>query len=374
MPLARIRSFDPEAIAFVAAQLAQSGYTLQFVRPDETGLEEADLELTVVRRDLDEALRTAQAEAERLGVPVTVVPGVMPATRPEPVVVAPALPEPQTISHIAEPVAESADVAEPAPFPSEVAMPAPIDAPVTTDDAGHNFGVGERAHWAQIAKESSEKTAHVLGLGLGRAVDSLEVISDSFGRRLASGKENLAEIGDSTASRLNAWKVRFRTVRALRREAQQPETFSTRVGRRKNLSRRPKPLWLRERIYKGAALAAVLATAAIIGWTLAGYAGPANPVGKGNGITTVQEQVPFGPASANASAVPATSTPVSKKTGPRLKSAAAAHASRARAVSARHDDDQEIVVRHFDQKPAAEQAKAKTHDVTRDGVKIISEE
>ncbi len=369
MPLARIRSFDPEAIAFLAAQLAQSGYTLQFVRPDETGLEEADLELTVVRRDLDEALRTAKAEAERLGVDVTVIPGVMPAGSLEAAVVAPEIAEPQRIPHVAEPVTEVADIPAPAPFPVEVEMLA-ANTSAVSDEIEHDFEA-EKPHWVDVARESSELTAHVLGRGLGKAVDGLEVISESIGRGLANGKENLAEIGDSTATRLNAWKVRFRTARALRREARQPETFSPAIAHARNLRRRPKPLWLRERIYKGAAIAAVLATAAIIGWTLAGYAGPANPVGKGTGITSVQEQVPFGPATANPAAGPVGPTRVSVKPSAKPKPATTARVRRAAEVS---DDDQEVIVRHFDRKPVSQQAKAKTHDSVRGGVKIISEE
>jgi hypothetical protein len=333
MPLARIRSFDPEAIAFLAAQLAESGYTLQFVRPDETGLEEADLELTVLRRDLDEALRIAQTEAERLGVDVTVVPGVMPLAAPERVFVTP-----ESTAPISEP-AETADI----------------------------------ARWTQIAKESSEKTAHVLGRGVGKAVDGLEVISDSLGRGLASSKDSLSELGDSTANRLNQWKARFRTARALRRGARQPETFRPNRVRPKS-SRRPKPLWLRERIYKGAAIAAVVATAAIIGWTLAGYAGPANPVGKGTGISTVQEQVPFGPATANAAPVTATPSRASAKSVPKPKPDIKVSGRHRTSARSHVDDDQEIVVRHFNQKPSAEQARAKTHNGVRDGVKIISEE
>lgn len=362
MPLARIRSFDPEAIAFLAAQLAQSGYTLQFVRPDETELEEADLELTVVRRDLDEALRIAQTEAERLGVDVTVVPGAIPVAAPDPVVMAP-----KQVAPVAKPNV-AADIPEPIPFPAEVKMPAASEAPVVAaHGVGHDFAA-EKPRWTRIAQQSSEKTAHVLGRGIGKAVDGLELVSDSLGRGLASGKENLAEIGDSTASRLNKWKVRLRTARALRREARQRKAFSPGMVLPKS-SRRPKPLWLRERIYKGAAVAAVLATAAIIGWTLAGYAGPANPVGKGTGISTVQEQVPFGPATANAPAPPA--TPLSEKHSPKPRHMAPAHT---RGAITSVDGDQEVIVRHFNQKPSAEQAKAKTHDNVRDGVKIISEE
>lgn len=369
MPLARIRSFDPEAIAFLAAQLAQSGYTLQFVRPDETGLEDADLELTVVRRDLDQALLTAQAEAERLGVDVTVVPGVMPIAAPETVVAVPQSAEPERISGIVEPVPDFADIPEPLPFPIEVETPAAIKATAATDEIGRDFAA-EKARWAQVAKESSEKTAHVLGRSIGKAVDGIEVISDSIGRGLAGSKENLAEIRGSTVSRLNDWKVRFRTARALRRQARQAETFRAEPVF-SGSSRRPKPLWLRERIYKGTAIAAVLAMAAIIGWTLAGYAGAPNPVGKGNGLSTVQEQVPFGPASASAPVAAVSPVRVSVKNTAKPKPALA-HPTRA--VRSHSDDDQEVIVRHFDQKPSAEQAKAKNRDLSRDGVKIISEE
>lgn len=370
MPLARIRSFDPEAIAFLAAQLAQSGYTLQFVRPDETGLEEADLELTVVRRDLDQALLTAQAEAERLGVDVTVVPGVMPVAAPE-LAVVPEVGKPQPILGIADPIAEFTDIPEPASFPIDVKMPAAIEATAATDEIP-DF-TAEKSRWSQVAKGSSEKTAQVLGRGLGKAVDGIEAISDSVGRGLAGGKENLSEIGGSTVNRLNEWKVRFLTARALRRQARHPKTatFSAKPTLPGN-SRRPKPLWLRERIYKGTAVAAVLATAAIIGWTLAGYAGSPNPVGKGTGLSTVQEQVPFGPASANAPLTSASTVPASVKNTAKPKPAVLTHATRA--IRSYSDDDREVVVRHFDQKPANEQAKAKNRDLTRDGVKIISEE
>jgi hypothetical protein len=362
MPIARIRSFDPEAIAFLAAQLAQSGYTLQFVRPDETVLEVADLELTVVRRDLDEALRTAEDEAERLGVDVTVMPGAIPI--PEPVVtVAPVAPAAEPLSHVA-------DIPEPAAFPGEVEMPAARQVPAIAAREINRDVAREKPTWVQVTQDSSEKTAHLLGRGLGKAIDGFEVLSDSVERGVAKCKDDLVEIGGSTATRISDWKMRLHTAQA-RRKASQAEMFVPPVAKARNLYRRPKPLWLRERIYKGAVVAAVLAVAAIIGWTLAGYAGPANPVGKGTGLSTVQEQVPFGPASASAPTAAIVPARLSEKAN--SKPAATQAASHARV--ARHDDDQEVIVRHFDRKPAAVQAKSKSHDiVTRDGVKIISEE
>ncbi|MDT8067587.1 MAG: hypothetical protein ROO76_05405 [Terriglobia bacterium] len=357
MPLARIRSFDPEAIAFLAAQLAQSGYTLQFVRPDETGLEPADLELTVTRRDLDEALRVAQSEAEQLGVDVTVIPGVMPAVEP---VVAP------------KSSVEDAEISVPVPFQGVVEMPPRVEVPVAAVQATSTEVATRHVKIAEIAKASSERTAHALGRGLGKAVGGFEAVTETIGRGLTNGRENLVEIGDSTTGRLNRWKVRFLTARALRREAKHREL---RLAYVQKLPARPRPLWLRERIYKGAALAAVLATAALVGWTLAGYAGPANPVGKGTGLSTVQEQVPFGPASIKAPAVAATPVRVSEKSVPasRPKPAIVRDTTVRRSVAGEKDYGPEVIVRHFDQKPASVQAKSRESE-TRNGVKIISEE
>jgi hypothetical protein len=363
MPLARIRSFDPEAIAFLAAQLAESGYTLQFVRPDETGLGDADLELTVVRRDLEEALLTAQAEAERLGVAVTVMPGVLPVEAAAPVFVT------EPVAYPPEPVLLATEIPEPLP------IPIPVEADIQTTPAiaareDRDDLVREKPEWVQLTQESSEKTAHLLGRGFGKAVDGLEVIGDSARRGFESGMQGLAEVGDATASRFGAWKTRLNS--AIRREAPKPELADLSIAQPKNL-RRPKPLWFRERIYRGAAIAALFVVAAIIGWTLAGHAGPANPVGKGTGLSTVQEQAPFGPASTGAPAAAIVPVRVSQKATP--KPATTRPATSTKATRADEDDFQEVVVRHFDRKPAAVQAKSKNHDtVTRDGVKIISEE
>jgi hypothetical protein len=369
MPLARIRSFDPEAIAFLAAQLAESGYTLQFVRPDESGLEEADLELTVVRRDLEEALLTAQAEAERLGVAVTVMPGVIPLKAPEPVVASEPVEVSEPVSETPELVLEAAEISGPIPMPVEVEIPE-SRIPVMAAREIRDDTSREKRDWVRLMQDLSEKTAHLMGVGFRKAVDGLEVIRDSARRGIESGKQGLAEMEDSTARRFSEWKMRRQRARTLRREVPRQELFDSFTAHPRNL-RRPKPLWLRERIFRGAAIAAVMVLAGIIGWTLAGHAGPANPVGKGTGLSTVQEQAPFGAASASAPAVVVPAR-LSQKATPEpatTRSAKPARAARA------NDDFQEVIVRHFDQKPAAVQAKSKNHDtVIRGGVKIISEE
>ncbi len=357
MPLARIRSFDPEAIAFLAAQLAQSGYTLQFVRPDETALEPADLELTVVRRDLDEALRTAQAEAERLGVDVTVLPGVVPVAAPD------------AATAVLEPAMEPVDIPAPAQFPSVVEMPARVEIPAASLQEAEGTLTAARTNVIEMAKVSSAKTAHALSRGLGKAVGGFETLTGSIGRGLAGGKENLLEFGDSTANRLKDWKLRIVTARALRREARPLVTLEADTMKPKRaVGSKPFPLlvW----IYKGAAVAAVLAAAAIVGWTLAGYVDPANPPAKPTGPSpTAQERAPLGPTNASTATAPLAPVRIAEKTTSKPK---AAVASRTPRTAASEDDDfgPEVVVRHFGQKPVAEQAKFKT----RDGVKVISEE
>ncbi len=49
MPIARIRTSDPEAISFLAAKLAESGFQVQFAHPGERLAGEVDLEITVNR-------------------------------------------------------------------------------------------------------------------------------------------------------------------------------------------------------------------------------------------------------------------------------------------------------------------------------------
>ena len=375
MPLARIRSFDPEAIAFLAAHLAESGYTLQFVRPDETGLEEADLELTVIRRDIHEALHIAESEAEQLGADVTVVPGAIPASVPEAV--------PEFMPDVLEMPARADEIAQQPPVLSNEWQEEilPVAATGTSDSAPFLHEPRLRTYTSrlqQVAEASSEHAAHALGRGAGMTVEAFEAVSVSAARGFAGTRANLTQLSASAARRMNDWRVRFRTARALRRQAKQAANSHPVVVTMDShpIFRKPRPFWLRERIYKMAALAAVIATAAIIGWSFAGAGGPANPVSNDSLLrsTTVDQQVPFGPASANAPAAARVSArsvqPAKAKPAPsHTQQAAVPHAKQQPAAS--RDDFQEVVVRHFDRKPVAQ---AKAHEKQRDGVKVISEE
>lgn len=72
MPIARIRTSDPEAISFLAAKLADSGFQVQFARPGESLSGEVDLEITVnrIRKGadfLERDLVVSTADADVLG-------------------------------------------------------------------------------------------------------------------------------------------------------------------------------------------------------------------------------------------------------------------------------------------------------------------
>jgi hypothetical protein len=75
MRVARIRASDPEVIEFLARHLADSGYQLKFVRPEEPVHGEADLEIDASRMDLDSAMEAARNET---GL-VTILSGVLKA-------------------------------------------------------------------------------------------------------------------------------------------------------------------------------------------------------------------------------------------------------------------------------------------------------
>ena len=65
MPIARIRTFDIEAISFLAAKLAESGFEVQFAVPGESLSGEVDLEITVdtLKKPAEDCVRNLAASA-----------------------------------------------------------------------------------------------------------------------------------------------------------------------------------------------------------------------------------------------------------------------------------------------------------------------
>jgi hypothetical protein len=411
MPIARIRTFDPEAVSFLASKLAASGYQLQFATPNDTDLEEADLEITVTRMDSGTALEQARLQAEQMDADVFVMPGVFIAPEPE-VQATPAvsvmpsqewevLPEGQPSR---EPVLSSEET---------IAAPLHTTAPWTTP---YHADIPESSN--EFIHDSQLDEYEPVEPSPSRAQEAANAIANE----VRHGAEALGSFAHSSAERIRDWSRRSAEARALRRAEREQELMAAKEDQKRQESlaieaeqrrqqslrevqpppavvnpfveatSRPKlvssapaqsrTIHARDRRYQQAAIAAALVIAgAMIGWSLAGFGGPANPIGK-SGIANVQQQTPFGAASLNAPAqvVAPVAQPVaakpsvrhvrSSKPTHRTRASRTATAHRARVRAASTGDDQEVVVRHFGAKPAEQQAKAKT----KDGVKVITEE
>ncbi len=412
MPLARIRTFDPEAIAFLAAKLAASGYQLQFAKPGEELAEEADLDITVTRMDVPAALKQAQLQAEQLGVDITIMPGVLRAPEPEiiaaPVEVAP------------EPVAEIPT--EPPVFYEIPVVPETVEADETASFEPATYY--EPSLEPSVEPEPAEHSPYAQGADIPRGPSKLEEVSQSAQEVLSRSLGALNSFSSSSREKLEEWKRRYSEAQTQRRadreqqrlaaleeqqrkEAQlreeearlrEEETTKAPVVKifqplappepyRQAAPVRPRlvvtesrPMRQRDRTYRRAAVAAAAVVAAgMLVWGLTGRGGPANPLGK-SGVSNVQQQVPFGAASVAAPAQPIppnTSRPTQTRrrqvSKPKPNAARPVHTQRRVAVPRNYfaaNNDSEVVVHHFGTKPVAQQAKAKT----KDGVKVISEE
>lgn len=345
MPVARIRTYDPEAVAFLATQLAGQGYQLQFASPEDTGLPEVDLELTVTRATVEEALREAHAQAVELNADVTVLPGLF-ENVPE--------------LRVTQSAAPAAPIQAPIEEVTEDMPPAPTPGPSRVD----------------IAMEAAGRT-------IGAGITGLSALSDATGKQIADWKRQYAE--SQQARRVEQER---RQIEAMEREHQMESLPRRAEQRRAKVPVRAKArVTQRSNSLPGRKLrlavmtTAIVAAAFVVGWNLAGSSRPADPVGRSalNRSANVQEQTPFGPASISAPAVKPATTAVRPK--PPAAKAKPSPTRRTRTVSSRHtrrvssakakDDEPEVIVRHFSQKPAQpSQAKVKE----KDGVRIISEE
>ena len=410
MPIARIRTFDPEAVSFLAAKLAASGFQLQFAAPGEQQLEEADLDITVTRMDSATALEQARLQAEEMNVDVTVMPGALVVPKPEfasveDVAVGPAeIQQPESTGHAGENITRSQQAPWTTPYhadlPDEPEEFITVEAPQTDDSSQPDFllqpDFAEEA--AEPTSSRAEEIAHAAADGLKRGAEAVGNLASFSATRLAEWKRRTGEaIERRRAQREQERAAALEHQRRQEELAMQagqlhphdnppvPETASFEIEdlKPKLVSRAPlksRTLYGRDRRFRNAAVAAALVIAgAMIGWSLAGLAGPANPVR--NSLANVQQQTPFGAASVTAptqsfAARPATiaqAQPVNTATKPNPKRIARTSHPKARHRAAHRKvstDDPEVVVHHFGTKPEAQQAKAKT----KDGVKIITEE
>jgi hypothetical protein len=413
MPIARIRTFDPEAVSFLAAKLAASGFQLQFAAPGEQQLEEADLEITVTRMDSATALEQARLQAEEMNVDVTVMPGVLVSPKldfasVEEVAVEPEeIQQPESTGNAGEQVTRSQQAPWTTPYhadlPDEPQEFITVEAPQTDDSSQPDFLLQP-----EFAEEEAEHTpsrtqdiAHAAADGLKKGADAVGNFANSSAARLAEWKRRTGEaIERRRAQREQEQAAAMEHQRRQEELAMQAgqlhphdnppvletASFEAEELKPKLISKAPlksRTLYGRDRRFRNAAVAAALVIiGAMIGWSLAGFAGPANPIR--NSLANVQQQTPFGAASVTApapsfAATPRPATiakplPVHPAPKPAAKRVARTSHTRARHHtvhrSASADDDGEVVVRHFGTKPEAQQAKAKT----KDGVKIITEE
>lgn len=382
MPIARIRTLDEEAISFLAPKLAAAGYQLQFVAPNQPDIGEADLEITVTRMDSATALEQARVQAEGMDIDVAVLPSAI--TR--------ALPFEQ------ERKAEEVGVeqASPAPvLPDTTLGPAAWTTPYHADIPGPPEELISANQPEQDAFESSAPAA-------ANAREMVKAASSGLRR----GVDAISNFADSRVSQFSEWKHRRQEASVRRRQAREAALREDMASRQQSVDSRgtqpasradipiPFPSAAnsnlrvvspalsthrsgRDRKFRNSAIAAALViAAAMIGWSLAGVGGPATPVGRTNPNLT--QQTPFGAAAVSA---PAQALPIStqstrvpkpvqqvkstKPSAPRRRVS-----SRHHQASASREEDSEVVIRHFGNRPIAQQAKAKT----KDGVKVITEE
>ena len=177
MRLARIRTNDPEAAEYLSAQLAASGYQLEFVKEDEIVVGDADLEISASRMEVEHALAVARRQAEELGCDITVLPGTFPVEE-----VGSATEEVQQIS--SGPAALEAEQVELFPQEPELEMPRFI-AKGSNDHL--NAEVSPYARGAEFDDEPSRtgallnKTADAIAGGVQSLVKTSSKLAQSAG-------------------------------------------------------------------------------------------------------------------------------------------------------------------------------------------------
>ena len=396
MPIARIRTLDPEAISFLAARLAASGFQLKFSAPNDTDSDDADLEIIVTRMDSATALQQARIQAEEMGVDVTVMPGALDVSTSLPVL----LPEQSATPVLDEtPTQEAfAEHHSPASTPGHPARwTTPYHADVPENANEFVSGGAPNSDETQSFEPPRTSAADAISSRLKQSAESLAAFTQSSATRLSEWNRRTAEArAQRRAERERTAKLQHENRERLAREAEQrrllevPNTAGgaaaasdeNSVSKLRLVSppRTSRRLSQRDQNYRRAAvIAAILLLAIMLGWGVIGKRSPANPIGNSN-LSNVQQQTPFGAASVSA--------PV-QTAAPNLRPAANPHPPSVRTTrhkptpthhtrtsNIRHraarssSDDGEVVVRHFGSKPVAQQAKAKT----KDGVKVISEE
>ena len=228
MPLARIFTLSPERATALSQQLKKQGYTIDILRPGQTGAEPADLEIDLEICPQTEAFHRAIELASKLKADIAVAPGSI-RFAPEPLVVpvdpTPVVPTPAAIELPVEPivpaapsVAEVVEKARPlAPQPGALPPREPARQPIlasprtasepptpaSAQPSPASPALGERLNEAwQQSRPSLEKAAAAVEEWCKRAVaagkTTFSRVRESSGRGFAGLRES-AESGSFSA-------------------------------------------------------------------------------------------------------------------------------------------------------------------------------
>jgi len=320
MPLARILTLRPDEVNGLFEQLHQLGFDVEVASPHERNLAPADLEIEFAICDQQQVLGRASAIAAQLQADVVVFPGSLPPT-------------PKSMVFEEAPVALHAPVELQVPDErTEVPeQPGPELEPVVTSAAVEALGEpAQRIAWSVKFAEGLRKSRRQIGAAAAVLATRLHSgfvrLRPALANLIMKFKDTTSAAGSAFADRTREYQERMKTRAAqaqalraqrlaemerLRLEAREQVVALERVrmaaeAEHQNLQRldaeqpvrerevkdaRPQILQLRG-VFAGAAAAAALF---IVGILLANFhaRAPLPPTLTGG---SVQQQVPFGPA------------------------------------------------------------------------------
>ncbi len=209
MRLARIRTSDPEAVAYLASQLAASGYRLEFVAEGEPAVGQADLEISTTRLDIEEAINSARRQAAELNTDVTVLPGVF-----------------------------RQQEAAPGPEPARPPEPEPEQAAVFDEEPAARDGFfvpGRAAHPEPYA----EVSPYARGAEFDDEPGRVGKVLNSAGDALAKAIHSFSKAANSASTRFGAWsRERMAQLRRQREEKRRQMTATVARMREEAAERR----------------------------------------------------------------------------------------------------------------------------------------
>jgi len=224
MPLARIFTLLPERATALSLQLKKQGYTIEILRPGQTGAEAADLEIDLEICPQTDAFHRAIELASKLKADIAVAPGSI-RFAPEPLVVPvdpePLAPTPAVIQAPAEPIAPivpaAPSIAEVIETPRPAAPPPQAMPPrepahqqtFASRPASPDFGMRLSESWQQV-RPSLEKAAAAVQEWCIRAVAASKT---TFSQVRESSRRSFTDLRESAYSGSLSARQWLRTAR-----------------------------------------------------------------------------------------------------------------------------------------------------------------